>query len=481
MKIAIIGAGPAGLTAGYELSKKGTDVTVHIYEAGNKVGGMCKTIILWNTQVDIGPHRFFSYDKRVNKIWLEVVGKDYKMVKRITRIYYKKKFFLYPIKPFDALQKIGLIEAFSSLLSYLSEKLKPSKSANNFESWVKKRFGEKLYTLFFKTYSEKLWGIDCKDLDSDFAAQRIKKLSLSEVIINSLPIFKFKNKHKTLIDQFAYPIKGTGMVYERMAEKIINNNSKNKIFYNTPIKSCKVENGTVKGVLLNDGKEVEYDAVISSMPLTQMVRNIPGVPQEIINLTKELTFRNTIIVYLKIEAIDLFPDNWLYIHSPELKLGRITNFRNWIPDLYGNSDFTVLALEYWCNNEDDFWTWSDEKYIALAKEEIIKTSLSKGAPITDAVIYKIPNCYPVYKVGYKEKLKPIINYLKTIENLYPIGRYGAFKYNNQDHSILMGLMVSDILLNNSSHDLWEVNTDYDVYQESTTIDESGLIEEKSKL
>jgi protoporphyrinogen oxidase len=481
MKIAIIGAGPAGLTAGYELSKKEKDVTVHIYEAGNKVGGMCKTITLWNTQVDIGPHRFFSYDKRVNTTWLEIVGKDYKMVNRTTRIYYKKKFFLYPIKPFDALKKIGIMEAFSSLISYLLEKINPTKQENNFETWVKKRFGEKLYTLFFKTYSEKLWGINCKDLDSDFAAQRIKKLSLSEVIINALSIFKSKNKHKTLIDQFAYPTGGTGMVYERMAERIIRTNPENKIFYNTSIKGCKVDNETVKGIILNDGQEIEYDAVISTMPLTKMVANIPGVSQEIIKLTKELTFRNTIIVYIKIEAINLFPDNWLYVHSPELKLGRITNFRNWIPDLYGNSDFTVLALEYWCNDKDDFWTWNDEKYIELAKEEIIKTSLTKGATITDAQIYRIPNCYPVYKVGYKEKLKPIIDYLKTIKNLYPIGRYGAFKYNNQDHSILMGLMVSDILLNNANHDLWNVNTDYDVYQESTTINETGLVEKKSKL
>lgn len=476
MKVAIIGAGPAGLTAGYELSKKGDSITVHLYEASNQVGGMCKTIQLWNTKADIGPHRFFSYDKRVNKIWLEIVGKDYKMVNRTTRIYYRKKFFFYPIKPFDALSKIGLIEAASSLLSYLYEKINPTKQDNSFEAWVKGRFGNKLYSLFFKTYSEKLWGIDCKDLDSDFAAQRIKKLSLLEVIINSLSFFRSKSKHKTLVDQFAYPLKGTGMVYERMAQKITENNPNNRIFLNTPIKSCTLENNKITGIILSDNTEVKYDVVISSMPLTRLVTNIPGVPDTIKTLSTKLTFRNTVIVYLKVEASDLFPDNWLYVHSPELKLGRITNFRNWIPELYGKENFTVLALEYWCNDEDEAWKWNDEKYIELAKSELLQTSLANDAIISGAYVYRIPKCYPVYKKGYMEILKPIAEYLKTIQGLYPIGRYGAFKYNNQDHSILMGLLVSEILTENAKHDLWEVNTDYEVYQESTVINQTGLVD-----
>lgn len=473
MKIAIIGAGPAGLTAGYELSKKGETITVHLYEAGSQVGGMCKTIDLWNTKVDIGPHRFFSYDKRVNKIWLEVVGKEYKMVNRITRIYYRKKFFYYPIRAFDALRKIGLKEAIASLISYFRERIHPTPLDNSFESWVQNRFGKKLYTLFFKAYSEKLWGIDCKDLDSDFAAQRIKKLSLSEVIINSL--FKPQNKHKTLVDQFAYPLEGTGMVYERMAHKIQENNPANKIYLNTPIQSCIVENGTVTGIAFADGRKEYYDTVISTMPLTRLVANIPNVPETIKALSQKLTFRNTVIVYLKVDALDLFPDNWLYVHSPELKLGRITNFRNWIPDLYGNEKFTVLALEYWCNDEDEFWKWNDEQYIALAKKEIVQTTLCKESSISDAHVYKIPKCYPVYKTGYMDTLKPIAAYLKTIKNLYPIGRYGAFKYNNQDHSILMGFLASEIIANKATHDLWEVNTDYEVYQESSVIDETGLV------
>jgi protoporphyrinogen oxidase len=475
MKIAIIGAGPAGLTAGYELSKKGPQYTIHVYEASNKAGGMCRTIRLWNTNADIGPHRFFSYDKRVNKLWLEVVGKDYKMVNRTTRIYYRKKFFFYPIKPLDALLKIGFLEAAASLISYVQEKIKPTKPDNSFESWVKGRFGKKLYTLFFKTYSEKLWGINCKELDSDFAAQRIKKLSLSEVIINGLNIFKTKSKHKTLVDQFAYPIQGTGMVYDRMAEKIVANNSENKIFYNTPIQACLVETGQIKGIRLQDGREEAYDAVISSMPLTRLIDNIPGVPEDIKTLSKKLSFRNTVIVYLKVEATGLFPDNWLYVHSPELKLGRITNFRNWIPELYGKENFTVLALEYWCNDEDDFWKWTDEQYIELAKKELVQTTLAKKETITDAFVYRIPKCYPVYRIGYNEILKPIVAYLKTIKNLYPIGRYGSFKYNNQDHSILMGLMASEIIAGEAQHNLWEVNTDYEVYQESTVIDETGLV------
>ncbi len=473
MKVAIIGAGPAGLTAGYELSKKGEQVTVHLYEASDQVGGMCKTIRLWNTNADIGPHRFFSYDKRVNKLWLEITGKDYKMVNRITRIYYRKKFFYYPIKPFDALQKIGFPAAVASLFSYLKEKIAPSKPDNSFESWVKGRFGEKLYSIFFKTYSEKLWGIDCKELDADFAAQRIKKLSLLEVILNALS--GSGTKHKTLIDQFAYPLGGTGMVYNRMAEKILAHNPLNKLFLNTPVQACLVRDGKVTGIRLADQTEESYDVVISSMPLTRLLHTLPEVPAEVRTAAQKLTFRNTVIVYLKIEAIDLFPDNWLYVHSPELKLGRITNFRNWIPELYGKENFTVLALEYWSNDEDEAWKWTDEQYIELAKKEIVQTSLLRNAVISDGHVYRIPKCYPVYKIGYRENLKPVEEYLRTIRNLYPIGRYGAFKYNNQDHSILMGILASEIITGNAPHDLWEVNTDYEVYQESTMIDETGLV------
>jgi protoporphyrinogen oxidase len=469
MKVAIIGAGPAGITAAHELAKQ--IPTVDLYEASDSVGGLAKSIQLWNQTVDIGPHRFFSSDRRVNEAWLEVVGKDYEMVDRLTRIYYKKKFFHYPLKPFDALRNLGLWEATLCMMSFFGEKIIPTKQDNSFETWVTGRFGKRLFRIFFKTYSEKLWGISCKELDADFAAQRIKKLSLWEAVKNG--IFGGKgNKHKTLVDQFAYPIGGTGMVYNRMKEFILKQGG--NVFLKTPIERVITENGKVKGLQLKDGTIREYDVVISSMPMTLMVSRLPEVPEHILECTRKLKFRNTIIVYLKVEAKNLFPDNWIYVHSADLQTGRITNFRNWVPQLNGKEESSILALEYWCYDQDEMWTRSDEELIALGKKELAGTGLVSADKIAEGHVYRIPRCYPVYDRGYKDNLKPVEEYLSTIQNLLVIGRYGAFKYNNQDHSILMGLLAAENILKGTKHNLWDINTDYESYQEESVITKTGL-------
>ncbi|HTA63756.1 MAG TPA: FAD-dependent oxidoreductase [Bacteroidia bacterium] len=468
-KVVVIGSGPAGMTAAYELAKLG--VQVDVYEASDSIGGMSKSIKLWNQIVDIGPHRFFSNDTRVNKIWLEVVGRDYKMVNRLTRVYYKGKFFFYPVKLVNALKNLGIIEAAQSALSFFKEKVVPTKDKGTFESWVTQRFGKRLYQIFFKEYTEKLWGIKCTDLDSDFAAQRIKKLSLWEAFKGAL--FKDSSKkHKTLVDVFAYPVEGTGMVYLRMAEFVKSKGG--NIYLKTPVDKIITENKTAKAIQLADGTVKECDVVISSMPLTLMVSRLPDVPQSIIDNCNKLKFRNTIIVYLHVNGVDLFPDNWLYINSDDVKTGRITNFRNWVPQLYGNEKTSILALEYWCYDEDAIWKEDNAKLVELAKKEIKVTGLTGNTEILDGHVYRIPRCYPVYSTGYKEELKPVEDYLKTLINLIPIGRYGAFKYNNQDHSILMGYLAAENIVKNTKHDLWEINTDYENYQEQSLITETGL-------
>lgn len=468
MKIAVIGAGPAGMTAAYELSKKLNQIDV--FELSPSVGGMAKTIELWNQKVDIGPHRFFSNDTRVNELWLEVVGKDYEMVDRLTRIYYNKKFFHYPIKAFNALTNLGIFKAASCMMYYGIEKISPTKDISTFEGWVTNRFGKKLYQVFFKTYTEKLWGIPCNILDADFAAQRIKKFSLGEAIKSAL--FGNSGKHKTLVDQFAYPHGGTGMVYERMAAFVKSKGG--NVFLNTAVKKINTKNGVAFEIELEDGTTKTYDHVISSMPLSLMVSRLPEVPPAIKKAADSLKYRNTIIVYLNVQAKNLFPDNWLYVHSSDLLMGRLTNFRNWVPGLYNKEESTICALEYWCYNEDDFWNWSNEDLIQLGKEELRKTGLIGNAEISDGYVYKIPRCYPVYSTGYKEILKPIEDYLSSVKNLHVIGRYGAFKYNNQDHSILMGKLAAENILNGTKHNLWEINTDYEDYQESSVITKTGL-------
>jgi protoporphyrinogen oxidase len=471
--IAIIGGGPAGITAAYQLTKAG--VYVELYEASNEVGGLSKTIELWNQKVDLGPHRFFSNDTKVNELWLEVVGKDYRMVDRLTRVYYKKKFFFYPIKAFDALWKLGFGTAFICVLSYMKERVAPSKKDGSFQSWIVGRFGYKLFSIFFKTYSEKLWGISCTELDEDFAAQRIKKLSLFEAVKNAMFQSK-KNKHKTLVDQFAYPTKGSGMVYERMKDYIVENGG--KVLLKTPINKVNCTNKSVNSIELSDGEIKQFDHVISTMPITHLINNMQEVPEEVISANAELTFRNTILVYLKIEGQNVFPDNWLYVHSNELQMGRITNFCNWVPEINNGEKSTIVVLEYWAYQEDKLWGKSEKDLIELGKKELRQTGLIKDLEISEGHIVKIPKCYPVYKKGYREPLKKVENYLSTIDGLSVIGRYGAFKYNNQDHSILMGIMAAENIAEGATHNLWEINTDYEDYQEKSTITESGLSHEK---
>ena len=469
MKVAIIGAGPAGMTAAYELSK--SNVEVEVFEASDSVGGLSKTIELWNQKVDLGPHRFFSNDRKINELWLEVAGSDYEMVNRLTRIYYKKKFYYYPLKPFDALSKLGFFQSAMCVFSYFAERISPTKETSTFESWVVSRFGRRLFNIFFKTYSEKLWGISCSELDSDFAAQRIKKLSLFAAIINAFTGGK-GNKHKTLVDEFAYPKQGTGMIYERMKDFVLKKGG--LVSLNTPVQRVLTENGVANAIELKDGSIKKFDQIISTMPLSLMVDRLPEVPSDIKSKANSLKFRNTILVYLRVEGRDLFPDNWLYVHSTELQTGRISNFSNWVPEINNNEKDTILVLEYWCYDQDKLWTNTDEENIAMAKKELELTGLNKGAKIVDGYVYKIKRCYPVYETGYKERLKPVEQYLSTIKNLHVIGRYGSFKYNNQDHSILMGLLAAEKITKNIDHNLWEINTDYEEYQESAVITKTGL-------
>ncbi|MFP4173737.1 MAG: FAD-dependent oxidoreductase [Candidatus Hydrogenedentota bacterium] len=469
MRVAVIGAGPAGATAAYVLTKNG--VAVDLYEASPRVGGLARSFPLWNQTVDLGPHRFFSKDKRVNQLWLEVVGEDYVMVDRLTRILYRGQFFHYPLRPANALRNLGPIEATRCLASYARQSWRPTPLDGTFEAWVTHRFGRRLYEIFFKTYSEKLWGIPCTELDAAFAAQRIKKINLAKAIKKAF--FKdFNQNHKTFVERFAYPRWGTGMVYQRMVDAVCQNGG--RVFLETPVKSFRMTDNQVTALRLSDGSEHAYSQIVSSMPLSLLVRGLEGTPDSVLDAAASLRFRNTIIVYLRVESNNLFPDNWLYVHSPELQTGRVTNFRNWSPDLYGEEEDTILAMEFWANDDDPLWHADDESLINLARREIQETGLTQGAAITAGHVQRIKRCYPVYQCGYEETVDVIREYLDSIANLQAIGRYGAFKYNNQDHSILMGLLAAENVMKGAGHDLWAINTDYEVYQEEALITEAGL-------
>jgi len=436
MKVGIIGAGPAGLACAYKLSKAG--IKADVYEASGSVGGLARSFRLWNQTVDLGPHRFFSRDPRVNGLWLEVVGRDYSMVNRLTRILYKNKLYQYPLRPTDVVTNLGALETSRALLSYVREKVAPEApraGEETFESWVVRRFGRRLYEIFFKTYSEKLWGIPCGELDADFAVQRIKKFSLFEALKAAFST-DTSGKHKTLVDRFAYPFLGTGMVYERMADHVSRNGG--AVHLGTPVRKVASAGMKATGIELADGR----------------------VEAEVVAAAKSLKFRNTILVYLNIRNENLFPDNWIYIHSPQLKVGRITNFRNWSPHLYGEEKSSILALEFWCNESDELWSRDDEYLIGLGRKELAEAGLASETDAAQGYVHRINRCYPVYMSGYKKLLKPIQDYLDGIGGLTVIGRYGSFKYNNQDHSILMGILAAENIVSGTGHNLWGVRFDH---------------------
>jgi len=464
--VVIIGAGPAGLTAGYLLSKASKRICV--VEASSEVGGMSRTLSLWGQRVDIGPHRFFSKDHRINELWLEIAAGDYDMIDRLTRIFYKGRYYNYPLKPFNAFVNLGPLESANCLLSCVKEQFSPSSRDANFESWVVSRFGRRLFDIFFKTYSEKLWGLPCTDIHSDFAAQRIKRFSLFEALRTAF--MGNSGQHATLADRFAYPRGGTGRIYEKMRAGILANGG--EVYCSSPVHSVAPQSSGKMQVNLSDGQNIRATDVISTMPLTALVNGLPGTPESVKRSARKLKFRNTIIVYIETET-NPFPDNWIYVHSSQVRVGRITNFRNWGKSLSNGQSASILALEYWANSEDEDWRKPDSWWADLGARECIAAGFAQVGSVAKTHVVRIPNCYPIYSRDYQDNLKPVVNYLKTVPHLHPIGRYGAFKYNNQDHSILMGILVTEKLIDNTPHDLWDVNTDYD-YQESTTITEAGL-------
>ena len=472
MRVAVIGAGPAGMTAALQLSRGGVDVD--LYEAGPCVGGLARSLDLWGQRVDLGPHRFFSTDARVNRLWLDVVGHEYAMVDRLTRIYYRGRFLHYPLKPLDALRNMGLLEAGSCVASYLKEQLRPGLPATDdvsFESWIVRRFGRRLFKTFFKHYSEKLWAVPCGELSADFAAQRIKKLSVLEAVKSAFSP-RSRRRHKTLVDRFPYPLGGTGSVYEKMADRLRDHGG--QVHLQCPVHRILHEDFEVQGIELQNGGAEYFDHVVSTMPLTDLVRGLTDVPSGVRGAADGLRFRNTVFVYLHVDSDSLFADQWLYIHAPDLKMGRVANFRNWVPELYGEARTTILAVEHWCNDSDPIWVAPDNSLIEQATRELRSTGLLRDEPILAGHVVRARRSYPVYRRGYREHIERLAGYLQNFRGLTPIGRAGTFKYNNQDHSILMGILAAENLLDNQAHDLWSVNTDHDTYQESDPLMRAGL-------
>jgi protoporphyrinogen oxidase len=459
--VAIVGAGPAGLTAAYELVKQG--IAPVVLEKGDKVGGIARTETYKGYRFDIGGHRFYTKVAAVQQLWQEVLGNDFIKVPRLSRIYYRGRFFNYPINAFNTLFNLGIFESLLIVLSYLKVRIWPLPEETTFEQWVINRFGERLYKTFFKTYTEKVWGIPCSEIQADWAAQRIKGLSLKTAIINAL---FGSNDTKTLIKEFDYPALGPGMMWEKFAEAVESKDG--KVYLDTKVISFQREGNKIKSITADhNGELVQFSAdnFVTSMPISALVARLnPQPPAEVLHAARSLKYRDFLIVSLIVDCAALFPDNWIYIHSPEVKVGRIQNFKNWSAALVPDASKTCLGMEYFCNEGEELWKMSDDELVELATRELVRLGLAKTADVKDGVVIRQPKAYPVYDGEYRGHLRVLEGFLKGIENLQTIGRNGMHRYNNQDHSMLTGMLAVRNILG-EKHDLWDVNTERSYYEE----------------
>jgi len=462
--LVIIGAGPAGLTAAYELANSNKRIIV--LEKKSQVGGLAETKVFEKYRYDIGPHRFFTKNKEVYNLFLEMLDKDAVEVNRKTRILFKNSYFDYPLTPVNALFGLGIFESiaigFSYIFARVKSYLKISK-INNFEDWVVDKFGKKLFNNFFKNYTEKVWGIDCKDIGSDWAAQRIKGLSLSTAIKFAL-FPNSKKRPKTLVDKFYYPRLGAGMLWEKFEDFIKSNDievSKNKKVTNIKKESDKftVTYENSEGII----HSVDTQNIFFSNPLLEFIDIFDDdTPQRVIDSAKSLEYRNHISVHVTVDK-KLFDDNWIYIHSPNLKMARIADFTNFSKDMSQEGTYP-LTLEYFCFESDEIWNKDNENIISFALNEL-KSIFDEEFNIIHSAVSRNAKAYPVIKTGYQMHIEVIKEWLSSLHNITAIGRSGMFKYNNQDHAMATGLYAARTLLGIGDFDPWEVNVDGEYHEE----------------
>ncbi|RJQ70876.1 MAG: NAD(P)/FAD-dependent oxidoreductase [Desulfobacteraceae bacterium] len=457
----VIGAGPAGLAATYSLRHK--NIPVKCFETDRVVGGISRTVAYKGYRFDIGGHRFFTKIQAVNDLWREILGDDFLKRPRISRIYYNGKFFYYPLQAMNAFFGLGPLGAIRVFSSYLKARIQPHPNEITFEHWVSNRFGAELYNTFFKTYTEKVWGIPCSEIQAEWAAQRIKGLSLYSAIMNAL--FKPKRVIKTLIDEFEYPRLGPGQMYEAMAEKAARNGA--TFCMEHKINEIHHVDERIKGVTWVNKDQSHFEPAthfISTMPITSLISSLsPEPPCDVINAARSLKYRSLLTVNLLIDQPEFLPDTWIYVHDPAVRMGRIQCFANWSPYMVPNENSSSRGLEYFCWEGGQLWSRSDDDLIELGKQELSKLGLVDPQNIIDGFVIRMAKCYPVYDSDYKKHLSVIKDYLSRFRNLYLCGRYGLFKYNNMDHSIVTALMAAENVLG-AQHDVWSVNADDD-YQE----------------
>jgi UDP-galactopyranose mutase len=463
--VVIIGAGPAGLTAAYQLAKRGLRSTV--LESDDTVGGISRTVEREGWRFDIGGHRFFTKVQAVEDLWHEILpDEDFLKRPRLSRIFYKGKLFDYPLKPINALKGLGILEAVRCVLSYVWARIRPPKDQTNFEGWTSARFGFRLYRIFFKTYTEKLWGVPATTIQADWAAQRIKNLSLFKAIWNAVNPRKNQTDVTSLIDEFQYPKLGPGMMWERCRDLVEAEGT--KVVMEAKVTAIHHEGGRAVGVTaVTEDATTRYDAthVVSSMPISGLLKAMdPPVPAHVLAAAEALGYRDFLTVALVVPESASFPDNWIYVHSPEVKLGRIQNFGSWSPYLVKDGR-TCLGLEYFVFEGDELWSAPDEELIERGTRELAILGLVEPSAVEAGYVVRMPKAYPMYDDAYKANVQVLRDWLTAnAPNVFPVGRNGMHKYNNQDHSMLTAMLSVENILG-ASHDIWSVNVEEEYHEE----------------
>lgn len=463
-RVIVVGAGPGGLTAAYLLAKQGVPVTV--LESDDEVGGISRTVRYRGYRFDIGGHRFFTKYEPVQALWEEILGSELLKVPRLSRIYYDGKFFDYPLKALNALRRLGPRETAHIVASYVRSRIAPTPGESSFEEWVTNRFGRRLYETFFKTYTEKVWGIPCRDISAEWAAQRIQNLSLGRAILSAASLTRRSAVVRSLIDEFQYPRLGPGQMWEMTRDRVVEMGG--EVLMGHRVHTVNTECGGVASVTASTAagdREFRGSHFISTMPLRSLVRSLrPEPPDAVLQAADGLNYRDFLVVALIVKKEKLFPDNWIYVHSPQAKVGRIQNFNNWSAAMVPEPGRTCLGFEYFCFEGDQLWQAPDEELVALARHELGELGLVDPELVEDGTVVRMAKAYPVYDSDYKVRVATVRNHLASITNLSMVGRNGMHKYNNQDHSMLTAMMAV-WNLQGASHDLWEVNTDYEYHEE----------------
>src|SRR5581483_1910647 len=470
--VVVLGAGPAGLTAGYRLAQEGKPVVV--LESTGQVGGLARTEVRDGYRFDLGGHRFFTKAKEVDQLWHEILSDEFLRRPRQSRIYWNGKFLEYPLQGMDVIRKLGPVELIRCGLSYLWAAVRPKRREDSFEDWVSNRFGKRLYQHFFKTYTEKLWGVSTADIRSEWAAQRIKGLSFFSAAKSAF--FGNKgNQIKSLISEFNYPRYGPGQMWERMTEEIRQHGGEVRL--NAPVTRLRFDEAAGRVVeVVAGGETLAPSYVISSLPLrTTVAISEPEAPGDVRDAARGLRYRDFLTVALVIDSHELFPDNWIYIHQPGVNVLRIQNFRSWSPWMVPNDTDTSIGMEYFCFEGDKIWSMDDDALVAMATAELAKLHLARADQVKFGFAVRVHKAYPMYDVEYPERVATIRGWLAGIENLQQVGRNGLHRYNNSDHSMLTAMRAVDNILTGSHHDIWAVNAE-SVYHEEDVPDEQPYVD-----